>query len=87
VKLADGTEISFNLNFEWTHIDCEEGMVYHAVPAELVPEQIAAYVTTNYPNQHIDKIEKRANGWEIELSNGVEIEFDSNFNVTHIDNN
>lgn len=87
VKLADGTEISFNLNFEWTHIDCEEGMVYHAVPAELVPEQIATYVTANYPNQHIDKIEKMANGWEIALSNGVEIEFDSNFNVIHIDNN
>ena len=86
VELADGTEISFNLSFEWTHIDCDESNVYGVVPAELVPEQIAAYVTTNYPNQHIDKIEKRANGWEIELSNGVEIEFDSNFNVTHIDN-
>lgn len=86
VKLTDGTEITFNLAFEWKSIDCDESNVYGIVPAELVPEQIAAYVTTNYPNQHIDKIEKRANGWEIELSNGVEIEFDSNFNVTHVDN-
>ena len=87
VKLTDGTEITFTLAFEWKSIDCDESSVYGIVPAELVPEQIAAYVTTNYPNQHIDKIEKMANGWEIELSNGVEIEFDSNFNVTHIDNN
>ena len=86
VELLDGTEISFNLNFEWTHIDCEDATVYHAVPTELVPEQITAYVTANYPNQHIDKIEKKHDGgWEIELSNGIEIEFDSNFNVTHID--
>ncbi len=87
VKLADGTEISFNLNFEWTHIDCEEASIYSAVPTELVPEQITTYVTSNYPNQHIDKIEKEANGWEIELNNGIEIVFDSNFNVIHIDNN
>ena len=87
VKLADGTEISFNLNFEWTHIDCEEASIYSAVPTELVPEQITTYVTFNYPNQHIDKIEKEANGWEIELNNGIEIVFDSNFNVIHIDNN
>jgi preprotein translocase subunit YajC len=85
VKLADGTEITFNLAFEWKSIDCDESNVYGAVPTELVPDQIAAYVATNYPNQHIDKIEKKANGWEIELSNGVEIEFDSDFNVTHID--
>ena len=86
VKLSDGTEITFNLAFEWKSIDCDESNVYGVVPAELVPEQISAYVATNYPNQHIDKIEKRANGWEIELNNGVEIEFDSNFNVIHIDN-
>ena len=86
VKLTDGTEITFNFAFEWKSIDCDESNVYGIVPTELVPEQITAYVITNYPKQHIDKIEKRANGWEIELSNGVEIEFDSYFNVTHIDN-
>ena len=86
VKLTDGTEITFNLAFEWKSIDCDESSVYGVVPTELVPEQISTFVATNYPNQHIDKIEKKANGWEIELSNGVEIEFDSNFNVIHIDN-
>jgi Protein of unknown function (DUF2874). len=49
VELADGTEISFNLNFEWTHIDCEESSIYSAVPTGLVPEQITAYVSTNLP--------------------------------------
>ena len=86
VKLTDGTEITFSLAFEWKSVDCDESSVYGIVPAELVPEQIAAYVTANYPTQHIDKIEKKLNGWEIELNNGTEIEFDSNFNVTHIDN-
>lgn len=80
-KLLDGTEISFNLSFEWTHVDCEDGTVYHAVPDELVPAQIAAYITTNFPNQQIEQIEKEPYGWEIELNNGQEIKFDSDFNV------
>jgi hypothetical protein len=47
--------------------------------------QITDYVTTNFPGKHIDSIEKKYNGWEIELSNGLEITFDSNFNVTGFD--
>ena len=85
VKLADKTEINFYLNYDWKMIDCEDGQIYGAVPTELVPTQITDYVTANYPNNHIDKIEKkqstRANGWEIELDNDLEINFDSEFNV------
>ena len=86
VKLNDKTEIEFNLSFEWKSIDCEKSQVYNSVPAELVPAEITAYVTANYPNTLIEQIEKKHNGgWEIELSNGLEITFDSNFNVTEID--
>ena len=86
VILNDNTKIHFTHAYEWVEVNCEHSSIYDAVPATLVPEQITAYVTANYPNQHIDKIEKKHDGgWEIELSNGIEIEFDSNFNVTHID--
>lgn len=86
VKLTDKTEIEFNLGFEWKKIDCDDSNVYGSVPTELVPVQITDYVTTNFPNKHIDSIEKKHNGgWEIELSNGLEITFDANFNVTGFD--
>lgn len=85
VKLTDHTEIDFNLSFEWKNIDCEHSQIYGSVPAELVPAAITDYVTANFANAHIDKIEKEPNGWEIELSNGLEIKFDSNFNVIEID--
>ena len=86
VELTDNTDIDFNLSFEWKSMDCEDSHIYGIVPTELVPAQITAYVTANFPNKHIDQIEKKHNGgWEIELNNGVEITFDSNFNVTHID--
>ncbi|MBR5081292.1 MAG: PepSY-like domain-containing protein [Bacteroidales bacterium] len=81
VKLTDRTEIDFTLNYEWKNIDCEDSQIYGSVPTELVPTQITDYVTANYPNNHIDKIEKHSHGWEIELDNDLEIEFDSEFNV------
>ena len=85
VKLADRTEIDFHFNYDWKMIDCEDSQVYGIVPTELVPTQITDYVTANYPNNHIDKIEKKHNGgWEIELNNDIEIEFDSEFNVIEI---
>lgn len=86
VKLTDKTEINFNLAFEWKDIDCEKSTVYASVPTELVPAQITAYIAANFPGKLIEQIEKKHNGgWEIELSNGLEITFDSNFNVIEID--
>lgn len=85
VELTDNTEIDFNLSFEWTKIDCDDSYVYGSVPTELVPVQITNYVNANFPGKHIDSIEKKYNGWEIELNNGLEITFDSNFNVTGFD--
>ena len=86
VKLTDKTEIDFYSNFDWKSIDCEKGLVYGSVPAELVPEQITAYVAANFAGKTIESIEKKHNGgWEIELSNGIEIEFDRKFRVIEID--
>ena len=85
VELTDNTDIDFNLSFEWKKIDCDDSNIYGSVPTELVPVQITDYVTANFPGKHIDSIEKKYNGWEIELSNGLEITFDANFNVTGFD--
>ena len=85
VRLSDGTELEFTRNFEWKKIDCEHSNTYTAVPAELVPEQIVTYVKTNFADQSITKIEKKRRGWEIELSNELEIKFNKNFVVTKID--
>ena len=61
------------------------GSRYAAVPADIVPEQIKSYVAQTFPNQQVRKIERKRYSWEIELSNGLEIEFDKQFNVTDID--
>ena len=85
VVLNDYTKIEFRRNNEWKKVDCEHSTTFTAVPATLVPEQITAYVTTNFPNTIIKKLEKNFRSWEIELNNGLELKFNSNFKVMEID--
>ena len=85
VVLNDYTKIEFKLNNEWKKVDCEHATKFNSVPATLVPEQITAYVNANFPNTIIKKLEKKFFGWEIELSNGLEVKFNNNFKVTKVD--
>ena len=81
VKLDDGTKLRFTHSFDWVDVDCEHSTIYTFVPASLVPEQITAYVTANFPTNQIEQIEKENFGWEIELDNDRDIKFDHDFNV------
>ncbi|MBR7023664.1 MAG: PepSY-like domain-containing protein [Bacteroidales bacterium] len=85
VVLNDYTKIEFKLNNEWKKVDCEHATKFISVPATLVSEQITAYVNANFPNTIIKKLEKKFFGWEIELSNGLEVKFNNNFKVTKVD--
>lgn len=40
-----------------------------------LPEAITAYISANYPNTTIVKVEKYANEYEVKLSNGIKLEF------------
>ena len=81
VIYTDRTEVEFDSDGASTSV----GSRYAAVPADIVPEQIKSYVAQTFPNQQVRKIERKRYSWEIELSNGLEIEFDKQFNVTDID--
>ena len=79
---TDRTEVEFRADGLWSAVDRK----YSAVPAAIVPQQIADFVAKmNYPGQFIRKIDRDAYSWEIELSNGLEVEFDLNFNVIDYD--
>ena len=82
VVLDDGTKIEFDVKNQWTQIDCRA----EAVPSALVPQNIAAYVNANYQSLLITKIEKEHYGYNIDLSNGVELNFDRSGRFTGLDN-
>ena len=89
VTLSDYTQIGFDGNLfgkiEWDEVDCRHASLSTAVPAALVPVEISNYVNRMNEGQSITKISKDNRGWGIELSNGIEIEFDKRFNVTDFD--
>ena len=90
VTLSDYTKIEFDGNLlggklEWDEIDCKNSTVYKTVPSTLIPSEISTHVAKYHSDYTIVKISKDRRGWEIELSNGIEIEFDRKFNVIEID--
>jgi len=72
VKFVNGTKIEFNNAGKWTSVDCKT----RAVPEGLIKKPIRNYVKKNFPDVKIVKIEKKSWGYEIELSDDVELKFD-----------
>ncbi len=71
VILVNGFEIEFDSEGKWTEIDCG----HEAVPAELILKPIRDYVAKNYKGLKIVKISVERSKYEIELSNGRDLEF------------
>ena len=82
VVLADGTKLEFTCDGNWKEVDCR----YDEVPAVIIPAAIKEYVTNNYPNEKILKIERDRGYYELKLSNRYELTFNKNFMIVDIDN-
>jgi len=83
VIFTNGNKIEFDKKGMWKEIDCK----YTGLPATILPTQIQNYVSRNYPEIKINKIEKESrNRYEVELANGLDLKFDSKFNLIDIDN-
>lgn len=74
VILIDGTEISFDRNGNWKDIEMN---INASVPQQLIPQPIQSYINDNHKGALIIGIEKKKSGYDVELSNGVEIEFNN----------
>ena len=72
IYLSDGTEVDFDANNQWETIECRA----KGVPTAFIPQAIANYIKSNYQNMVIAKIHKEHFGYEIELTNGLELNFD-----------
>jgi hypothetical protein len=71
VYLNDGTQVDFDANNQWDQVESMKG-----VPAFFIPRAIATYVRSNYQNMTITKVNKEYHGYEIELANGLDLNFD-----------
>lgn len=81
VIFTNGDKVEFDKKGNWKEVDCK----YSHVPTSVVPSKILNYVKSNYAEQKILKIDKDKKGYEIKLSNGIELDFDLSCKIINID--
>lgn len=74
VILDNGIKIEFNKDGNLVEIEAvkDDG----TIPSELVPKDILDYVSEHYPGPGINSIEIEEDGYEIELTDGTDLDFD-----------
>jgi len=82
VIFTNGDKVEFDKRGHWTNVDCEHSQV----PQAIIPMAIQKYVAKNYPDTKVLKIEVTdRKGYDVDLNNGFDIEFDKKFRVIEID--
>ncbi len=73
VVFTNGDKIEFDSKGNWTEINCKNSFV----PSALIPVQIKNYVQQNYPDNKIIEIDRDKKEYDVKLSNGIEITFNT----------
>lgn len=75
VNLAGGAEIDFDTALVWKDVKAGRGS---AVPSGIVPKAISSFVEKHHPGSSIVEISRKRVSFEIELSDGTELELSKN---------
>ncbi len=81
VWFPDKLKIKFDRKGDWKEVDGNR----HPIPTRFIPERIMTYIRKSFPNNEVVKIEKDRKSYEVEISNGLELEFDTDGNFIKID--
>ena len=81
VHFANGLEIEFNSKGEWKEISCATS----PIDSKYIPRQIIDAVATRWPGEKFKKIERYKYGYEVELTNSLELKFDKMYRLTEVD--
>lgn len=82
VHFSSGLEMSFNKSGEVTEIEAAKDQ---RIPEEALPAEILSYITSNYPDFEVKSWELDGNDQDVELTNGVDLEFDKNGKFLRVD--
>ncbi len=76
VYYQDGTEVNFNGKGEWESVENE----HSSVPDSVIPEAILKMIKSKHPDKVVTNISRditgRDKGYDVELSNIIELKFD-----------
>ena len=79
--MSDGLKVEFNSKGEWKEISRKSA----PIDDRFVPQQIRKNVASRWPEARFRKIERYRQGYEVELSNGLELKYNKNFKLAEID--
>lgn len=82
VRLSNGIELDFDENGNIIEIDTQNN---EAIPMSALPAQVSSYLQTNHADAQVIGWERSDNEQEVELNNGVEVEFDAEGNFRRLD--
>ncbi len=82
VILTDGSEISFDRQGNWKNVEAPGNS---SVPSKFIPKGVSDYVSKTHKGMKIVSIEKERSGYEVELSNGIDIKFNQNGDFVRYD--
>ncbi len=82
VVLTDGTEIDFDNSGNWESVESPSDK---PVPSAIMPKTLTDYVKRVFKGQRIISVEKKRNKYEVELSGGLDLEFDRAGNFKKLD--
>jgi len=71
VKLKDGTEVEFWKDGSYREVDGGK----NPIPTAFIPDSIKEYVAKNYPNEKITHIDYGHKDLDVDLTNGIDLEF------------
>ena len=81
IVYESGEKVEFDKDGNWKEFDCRSSQV----PADLIPEQIKTHIKANFPGAAIVDLDRNRRGYEVKLSNGLEVEYSPDFRVIDID--
>lgn len=71
VILKNGSKIEFDADGEWEEVEMKGA----PVPTKIIPSTISQYIHKSFPNTFVKEIKKGRKIYEVEISNGLDLEF------------
>jgi len=82
IYLENGTKMEFDKNGNWKEVNGK----MNPLPTSFILVEIVNYIMEHFNNEKIMKIENKTWGYEVTISNGMELEFNNKGKITAIDN-
>lgn len=82
VLFADGSSVEFDRQGAWVEVDAGRG---GTVPEVIIPKQIRRSIDERFGGRTVRKIDRDRRGYEVELSNGLSLEYNHRYRLLEVD--